>query len=99
MRVKIAFTAVTLTTLSVVLFTGCDPSAPENQPRRVSPCVEANQLPPYTARYEDGSRVSVPSGAELVAEAQANGDDLNRACLGIVAQYREDERAGRIVKP
>lgn len=99
MRIRLAFAAITVTTLSAVLFTGCSPDAPDNQPRPLAPCDEANQLPPYVAAYEDGSTVNVPSGAELVAEAQANGDDLNAACLGFVAQYEDDQRAGRIVKP
>lgn len=99
---RLAFAGLWSVTLAGVLVLGaCDPDAPDNQPKHypASACEEANTIPPYTARYEDGSLVQVPSGAELVAEAQANGDPLNAACLGITAQYEDDLKSGRIVKP
>ena len=48
-------------------------------------CAAVSRLSGYTVRYEDGSAVTVPSGAVLLRE-----DRSMLACLAYLRQYVED---------
>lgn len=90
MKIRLAFAAITVTTLSVVLFTGCSPDAP---PIRLSVCQEASAVPPYRVTYDDGSVVEVPSGDQQLSAIGPVDVPLSSVCAAIVGQWDHDRKS------
>ena len=86
MRIRLAFVAITVATLTVV---ACNPDAPSTP----DPCQLASGLPAYDLVAVDGSAIHVPAGRDRVRDASMDGlsgKALTRACDAFIAEYNHD---------